>query len=44
MTTQNIAAATGAFLLFNFGKDTTPTTFNYTVNGHPNTAPSPGTS
>jgi hypothetical protein len=37
MTTQNISAATGAFLLFVFGKDTTPTTFNYTINGHPNT-------
>jgi hypothetical protein len=40
MTSQTIATATGSFLLFNFGKDTTPTTFNYTINGHPNTTPS----
>jgi len=41
MAAQGIAAATGSFLLFNFGKDTTPTIFNYTINGHPNSAPSP---
>lgn len=41
MTTANINAATGALLVFNFGLWNTPTAFSYTVNGHPNTAPSP---
>jgi hypothetical protein len=41
MTAANIAAATGSFLLFNFGKDIQPTVFTYTINGHPNTAPTP---
>jgi hypothetical protein len=43
MTAANISAATGAYLLFNFNDDRTtdPSTFNYTINGHPNTAPSP---
>jgi hypothetical protein len=41
MTSQNISAATRAFLLFNYGKDTNPTTFNYTINGNVNTAPDP---
>jgi hypothetical protein len=41
MTAQNIAAATNSNLLFNFGMFVTPATFNYTINGHPHTAPSP---
>jgi hypothetical protein len=40
MTAQNIAASTSAFLLINFGKDTLPTTFNYTINGNANSVPS----
>jgi hypothetical protein len=40
-TSQYISTATGALLLFNFGKDTNPSTFTYTVNGHPNTAAAP---
>jgi hypothetical protein len=41
-TAQNIAAATGAYLLFNFGKDIpNPTVFNYTINGFVNSAPDP---
>jgi hypothetical protein len=41
MTAQNIAAASTAYLLFHFGKDITPATFNYTINGHPNVAANP---
>jgi hypothetical protein len=41
MTAANIAAATNSNLLFNFGMSLTPTTFNYTINGHPHTAASP---
>jgi hypothetical protein len=41
MTTQNISAATHAYLLFNFGPFTTPGTFTYTINGRTNTAPNP---
>src|SRR5260221_6251983 len=41
MLPANIAAASSAFLLFNFGKDTMPTVFSYTINGHPNVVPSP---
>jgi hypothetical protein len=40
MTTANIAAATSALLLFNFGYDAI-STFTYTINGHPHTAASP---
>jgi hypothetical protein len=40
MTAANIASATGALLLFNFGKDTFPSTFNFTVNGHANSVAS----
>jgi hypothetical protein len=38
MTAQGIASATASYLLFNFGKDTNPTVFNYSINGNPNTA------
>ncbi len=41
MTTQNIQASTGAYLLFHFGVEQNPSTFNYTINGHPNTAANP---
>lgn len=41
ITTAQINAATGALLTFNFGIYTTPTTFTYVVNGHPNTVTSP---
>ncbi len=41
MTTQNIAASTNAYLLFNFGKDVVPGTFTYTINGNVNSAPNP---
>jgi hypothetical protein len=41
MTAANIAAATSALLVFDFGKDTTRSTFNYTINGNPNSAPCP---
>ena len=41
MTTANINAASNAYLLFHFGKDFTPTSFNYTINGNVNTAPNP---
>lgn len=34
----NLSAATGAFLLFNFWYETTPTSFTYVINGHTNTA------
>ena len=44
MTAANIAASTSAILVFNFGKDTLPSTFNYTINGNPNSAPYPLTS
>ncbi len=40
MTAQNIAVASAAHLLFNFN-DADPATFNYTINGHANSAPSP---
>jgi hypothetical protein len=41
MTAANISAATRALLMFNFGVFTLPTTFNYTINGHAVSAPSP---
>jgi hypothetical protein len=43
MTAQNIAASTKAYLLFNFYFRRTGVagTFNYTINGHVNTAPNP---
>jgi len=42
MTTQNIAAASSAFLLFNFGHFATqPSTFNYRINGHANSFAAP---
>jgi hypothetical protein len=41
MTSANIAAATNAYLLLHFGKDFTPTTFNYTINGNVNSVANP---
>lgn len=42
MTSANIAAAAGSLLLFNFDADGTQvSTFNYTINGVPNSAPLP---
>ena len=42
MTSQNIAAASSAFLLFNFGHFATqPSTFNYRINGHANSFAAP---
>jgi hypothetical protein len=41
MTAANIAAATGAWLTFSWGKEVAPTAFAYTVNGHPSTMPIP---
>jgi len=41
MTAANIAAATSALLVFDFGKDTTPSMLNYTINGNPNSVPYP---
>jgi hypothetical protein len=40
MTAANVAAATSALLMFNFGYDAV-STFTYTINGHSHTAPSP---
>jgi len=42
MTATNIAAAAASLLMFNFGPNAV-TTFSYTINGHPHTAPSPFT-
>jgi hypothetical protein len=45
MTADNIAAATKAFLLFNFGGfPSLPTTFTYSINGHQNSYPGPAAS
>jgi hypothetical protein len=44
MTAQNIAAATGAYLLFNSNspdRDHPPSVYNYTINGNGNSQPSP---
>jgi hypothetical protein len=40
MTAENIAAARSAYLLFN-NNNADPATFNYTINGNANSAPSP---
>ena len=41
MTTQNIQASASALLMFNYGLFNQISTFNYTINGHANSAPSP---
>jgi hypothetical protein len=41
MTAQNISAATGALLMFNFWTFNPITSFTYTINGHTTTAASP---
>jgi hypothetical protein len=41
MTAANIASASSALMVFDFGKDTLPSTFNYTINGNPNSVPYP---
>jgi len=41
MTSANIAAATSAMFMFNFGVYTSPTTFNFSINGHAMTVANP---
>lgn len=41
MTAAQIAGAASAILVFNFAKEMTPAIFNYTINGHVNTAANP---
>lgn len=41
MTTQDIQASASALLMFNYGLFNQISTFNYTINGHANSVPSP---
>jgi hypothetical protein len=41
MSGPAIQTSTNAYLLFHFGKDVVPSTFNYTINGNVNSAPNP---